>query len=144
MNIHNEDQKYNEFVETLKERCPNMFDNLWSSIECDEGWWPLIEVLSASIQNHILTTNQQRQALLESNPYNRPIPDEVVPVQIDQIKEKFGSLRYYYTGGDECIAGMVNLAEELSARICERCGNPGKIRTGGWLKTLCDEHDTRK
>ncbi len=91
-----------------------------------------------------MITNQRRQALLESNPYNHPIPDEVDPVQIDQIKEKFGSLRYYYTGGDEYIAGMVDLVEELSTRICERCGKPGKIRTGGWLKTLCDEHHTRK
>ena len=36
--------------------------------------------------------------------------------------------------------GMVRMAESMSARMCETCGNPGKVRGRGWLTTLCDEH----
>jgi len=61
------------------------------------------------------------------------------PVAV-QVKEKFGTLRFYYDGGDRYIDGLVNMAESMSAVTCEVCGNPGKIRTGGWVRTLCDTH----
>jgi hypothetical protein len=35
------------------------------------------------------------------------------PVKIDQIKEKFHTLRFYYSGGDKEVAGMVSFAEYL-------------------------------
>jgi hypothetical protein len=35
------------------------------------------------------------------------------PVQIDQVKEKFGTLRFYYSGGDAEVDGMVKFAEYL-------------------------------
>lgn len=35
------------------------------------------------------------------------------PVQIDQVKEKFGTLRFYYSGGDAQVDGMVKFAEYL-------------------------------
>ena len=56
------------------------------------------------------------------------------------MKEKYGTLRFYYDGGDDYIAGIVHMAENMSARTCETCGAPGKIRRGGWIRTLCDEH----
>ena len=46
----------------------------------------------------------------------------------DQVKEKFGTLRFYYTGGDDRIDGMVRMAESMSAVTCETCGAPGKLR----------------
>ena len=57
-----------------------------------------------------------------------------------QVKEKFGSLRFYYEGGDDYIRGLVSLAESLSHRTCEQCGSPGVGRGGGWIQTLCDLH----
>jgi hypothetical protein len=59
-------------------------------------------------------------------------------VHVQQIKEKFGTLRFYYSGGDEYIAGMVSLAESLSAAICEGCGSPGNKTRSGWIRVLCD------
>jgi hypothetical protein len=59
---------------------------------------------------------------------------------IEQIKEKFGGLRFYYSGGDDTIGGMVTMAEVWAGRSCETCGNVGKSRGGGWIQTLCDEH----
>ena len=60
---------------------------------------------------------------------------------IHQIKEKFGGLRFYIGNGTEEILDRIWKAEEESYKICEMCGEPGKLRHGGWKKTLCDEHE---
>jgi hypothetical protein len=57
-----------------------------------------------------------------------------------QIKEKFGSLRFQGLKGDDAIYKRINEAENESLKTCEECGAPGGLRSGGWLKTLCDEH----
>jgi hypothetical protein len=78
--------------------------------------------------------------MLKDNPYNQPVPDEVPQVIVDQVKEKFGTLRFYYHGGDDIIDGMVRMAESISGFTCEKCGAPGKMRGRGWLYTACDTH----
>lgn len=65
-----------------------------------------------------------------------PIP-QVIAVQ---VKEKFGTLRFYVDGGNEVTHAMINMAESMSARTCEKCGAPGKLRGKTWLYTACDEH----
>ena len=63
-----------------------------------------------------------------------------------QVKEKFGSLRFYYyttfpIKSPEATAmdRLVRFAEALSARTCEECGNPGEGRFDSyWIVTLCD------
>jgi hypothetical protein len=74
----------------------------------------------------------------------RKLPDLVQQVVASQVKEKYGTLRFYYDGGDERISGMVTLAEGMSAVTCEQCGSPGKIRNGGWIQTLCETHYQEK
>jgi hypothetical protein len=74
----------------------------------------------------------------------RVLPEQVTQVVADQVKEKYGTLRFYYTGGDNMITGMVALAESMSAVCCEQCGCPAKIRSGGWVRTLCDLHHQQK
>lgn len=71
----------------------------------------------------------------------RPVVPQVVA---DQVKEKFGTLRFYYHGGDEYISGLVAMAESMTAVTCEECGAPGKQRHGGWIRTLCDEHEAER
>jgi hypothetical protein len=68
------------------------------------------------------------------------VPAEIVQVTVDQVKEKFGTLRFYYTGGDDYISGLVAMAESMSGVTCETCGNPGRRVGGGWITTLCKEH----
>lgn len=65
-------------------------------------------------------------------------------IVIEQIKEKFGGLRFYYYGGDDQIQGMVTMAEIWAGRTCEKCGNKGTRRDGGWIRTLCDEHEAER
>lgn len=57
-----------------------------------------------------------------------------------QVKEKFGGLRFYIGSGNEIIWELISQAEKDSFHICEDCGEPGKLRTDGWWKTLCDIH----
>lgn len=65
-----------------------------------------------------------------------------IPVKVHQIKEKFATLRFYYSGGDEYFQEEVRKAESLSASTCEVCGLLGKrVSRRGWLKTLCKEHE---
>lgn len=70
----------------------------------------------------------------------RKVPEACPQVVASQIKEKFGTLRFYYHGGDEFCYGVENMAEAMSARTCEVCGKPGKSYSGGWVSTLCPEH----
>ena len=73
------------------------------------------------------------------------MPQRITPyvhwIRVEQIKEKFGGLRFYYSGGDEYIDGMVRMAEVWAGTTCETCGNKGKRRDGGWIRTLCDTHE---
>lgn len=74
----------------------------------------------------------------------RPVPDPIQQVTLDQVKEKFGTLRFYYTGGDEHISGMVRMAESMSGVTCETCGNPGKCGGEGWVRTSCGPCEVKR
>lgn len=81
----------------------------------------------------------KRKQEIINNPLHA-VPESVVQVTVDQVKEKFGTLRFYYSGGDDTISGLVNMAESMSAVTCEKCGNVGRRRGTGWISTLCNEH----
>jgi hypothetical protein len=79
---------------------------------------------------------EARAAMVRLGP--KDVFEEIPQVVVDQVKEKFGSLRFYYSGGDEKIDGMVSMAEVMSSRICEHCGSPAKINNhNGWLSAIC-------
>lgn len=125
--MSDEFEKYDAFVKQIEERFPKMFTEPYGGFACGEGWWPILESLCGQIQHHIDWKNKQ---------------SEVVPqVTVNQIKEKFGGLRFYYSGGDEYISGLVSMAESWAGHSCETCGAPGKQRDGGWIRTLCDHHE---
>lgn len=117
----------NEKLESkLYEKYPKIFmsdsDISFWGIECDDGWYDLIDELCAIIQNW----NNNKS--------------EIDQITVIQIKEKFGTLRFYYDGGDNFIDGSVSFAERISSKICETCGNSGKLRHDSWMVTLCDNH----
>lgn len=101
--------------------------------ECGDGWYQIINSLCGQIQSYVDWKNRSAE---EGYKNFEPV-EQVVAVQ---VKEKFGGLRFYYEGGDEHISGMIRMAESWAANTCEKCGNPGFLRRGGWLRTLCDEH----
>lgn len=124
-----------ELDQQLCEKYPKIFSerhgDMTSTAMCwgfehGDGWYNLIDRLCANIQSHIDWTENNGGA--------------VPQVVAEQVKEKFGTLRFYYRGGDEYVRGLVDLAESMSGVTCEECGAPGKRRSGGWLRTLCDTH----
>jgi len=96
--------------------------------ECGSGWFDIIDVLCQEIQSHI---DRKSIGLEEED-------KQYLQVIASQVKEKYGELRFYYSGGDETIDDLVSMAEQLSLRTCETCGNPGKRHGEGWIITLCD------
>ncbi len=60
-----------------------------------------------------------------------------------QIKEKFGTLRAYFSSPSEyheLVSDIVADAEILSSVTCIICSKPGKTSNlGYWILTLCDE-----
>ena len=123
-------QDYEAFVKRLEETYPKMFSQPYGGVAVSQGWWPIIESLCANIQSHTDWWNKNRET--------RPVVEQVV---VEQIKEKFGGLRFYYSGGDDTVAGMVRMAEAWADTACEECGGIGKRRDGGWIRTLCDVHE---
>lgn len=112
--------------------------------ECGDGWFNILNQLCSNIQSHINWNNSRREKLLKDNPHNITVPDAVDQVVAEQIKEKFGTLRFYYKGGDEYISGLVAMAESMSGVTCEECGTPGSTSGPGWISTLCKEHREQK
>lgn len=127
------EEQYKEFAEKMETRFPKMFAGQYGGFAVGAGWWPIIESLCANIQSHIDWWNTNRK--------ERPVVEQVV---VEQIKEKFGGLRFYYQGGDDNVHGMVRMAEAWADHSCEECGAPGERRSGGWIRTLCDKHEAER
>ena len=90
-------------------------------IETGPGWYWIIDNLCDCIQSYI-DANKKEQ------------------VEVVQVKQKFGGLRFYVTHSDRLIDGMIWLAEHYSYDTCEKCGSMHNItRTKGWIRTLCKE-----
>lgn len=105
------------------------------------GDWTLFDEHILSYNNVSDDWIKARKAdLLEEPPEWRTKITPLHQVVASQVKEKFGTLRFYYNGGDDVIDGIVYMAEEMSSRTCEVCGNPGKTSGSGWLRTTCTEH----
>ena len=95
-------------------------------LEINAGWYPLVEDLICKIEGRL--AEKQALGLLD--------PD--YPFSVQQIKEKFGTLRFYVYGADDTIYGWINEAEAKSASVCEFCGGDGKLCGSSWIHTLCE------
>jgi hypothetical protein len=62
-----------------------------------------------------------------------------VPTAV-QVKEKFGTLRFYIQAGTAAHYNYISFAESMSGVTCETCGRPGKRLGRGWIYTACEEH----
>ena len=60
--------------------------------------------------------------------------------EVHQVKEKYGTLRFYTGGATDKMYEIIREYERVSAVTCEVCGEVGQIRPGGWVATLCDTH----
>ncbi len=104
----------------IRHQCPRLYKNP-IEFECGLGWIILIRNLSLKIEDIL-------QKRLDDQ--------EIYAVQ---VKEKFGSLRFYMSALIEDIYSLIQEAEALSAQTCESCGAPGKMRDTSWYQVRCDE-----
>lgn len=105
----------------LEEKYPKIFlEERDIDFAHGDGWFWLLNNLCENIQFWVDHNN-------------------VPQVIANQIKEKFGGLRFYYEGGNKEVRGMVSLAEHLSYSICERCGETKDVTQTktSWIKTFC-------
>lgn len=102
-------------------------------IECGDGWYRLLDQCMAELQ---YLCDKFSTA------------DRKVEVHAQQIKEKYGTLRFYVSveNANEIesliIYRTIDAAESESANTCEVTGKSGKLclsNTSRWYRTLCRE-----
>lgn len=92
--------------------------NLYFDFECNNGWYKLIHQLSSNIEN-ILKKDD-------------------LPFYAVQVKQKFGALRFYMNQTNDKINKLICDAETQSNKICEECGDIGKITNrNSYFYCLC-------
>jgi hypothetical protein len=75
----------------------------------------------------------------------------VVHVEAVQVKEKFGTLRYYASVIEnsapmwaDIVWALTDWAEAQSGWTCEECGEWGTRRNDGWIATRCDACEAKR
>jgi len=151
-----------ELEQHIREQYPLIFSGR-CEISINDGWFDIIDMLCNNIQHRIDNIVMQRKYAIEWNKdvndpdydwadrsfvkrKERQVPELVEQVVATQIKEKFGTLRFYYNGGDEFIRGLDSMAASMTSRTCEECGSPGTSRSTKkqrWVRVLCEKHNTR-
>ena len=172
-----------ELDKALCEKYPKIFVNrhadmsttamCWG-LEVGDGWYNLIYTLCEALTYTYTTSikvDEEDGKHLGIKPYADNYYFTVEPPQViaDQVKEKFGGLRFYYhleynernnylletekypdlqqivDRYSDYINGIIHFAEIASGRTCEETGQPGELHSAGgsrngWLKTVSKEH----
>jgi hypothetical protein len=77
-------------------------------VECGIGWYKLVERLCVDLE-----------AMIVALPKN-----ERVTYRASQVKQKFGTLRFYMEKETETMTKRIGAAENESMNVCELCGRP--------------------
>lgn len=120
MNKEQTEKLYQDFPNLYKQhKLPMTQTNMCWGFDVSDGWFKLIYDLSKAITE---------------------LDDTI---EASQVKEKFGTLRFYTSGGKrksfDKVCDLISKAENLSSKTCEQCGAKGKLRGTGWVVTLCDK-----
>lgn len=121
----------------IMDKYPNIFpvENKGLSLEIGAGWLSLVDELCMVLDRICKTSN--------------------VSITAMQVKEKFGSLRFYFMleypedineeGAKkikDSVGSIINMYECASSKICEICGKPGERVNNGWVSIRCEKHQT--
>lgn len=162
-----------ELEQKLIEKYPVLFKDVNEPVTkscmafgCDfsDGWYKLLDELC-----EYLTRLSKQEALLNLKKEYHTEDNKgfmyvkYPPISFDQVKEKFGLMRIYWTsnGADnweevcekveqperenafnkyfDRVQNAIDYVEFLSSKVCESCGQPGKLYTKGWFKVRCEK-----
>ena len=96
-----------ELQDKLYEKYPDLFSNRNKSpmescmswgIECNNGWYELLSSVCWQIKRHEKNIEDHKKYLEKNDPEKLKDEPEYLPVKFDQVKEKFGGLRVYFSG----------------------------------------------
>lgn len=151
-------------LSTLTTKYSNVFNNSPAlHFECGDGWYNILDTLLTCIKAQLASWQATADAKEVIVAAGQPVPlwivtyfkenpdDPAETFTVDQVKEKFGGLRFYYSGVESIrlssgINGAISVAEMLSYRTCETCGNVGTCESvfnrKGWRhrETRCKAH----
>lgn len=114
MNKNLEEKLFNEF-DFFKPRKSPKESLMCFGFSCDNGWYDLIYELCEKIKK-----------------------ENIEHFEVMQVKEKFGTLRFYAQGSTDKVFDFIQEAGKKSAETCEICGEKGSIcEIRHWYKTLC-------
>lgn len=92
-------------------------------VECGSGWNDLLKPIFSYIEK-----------------YNESIENDDGKIEIHQVKEKFGTLRFYCNFVTDELRKIIYDAEYESSKTCELCGSKDNVgHTIGWITTCCNE-----
>jgi hypothetical protein len=112
----NKDKFYDQYPLIFPDREPE------KGFQCGKGWYQLLDALF-----YVIT-----QDLSKVTPEDRKF-------RIIYLKEKYGKLRIGCENATPYIKQTLLQAEEMSAHICETCGEYGELRDSAhWIKVRCD------
>lgn len=162
-----------ELDKRLVEKYPLLFRDRYAPMNetamcwgfsCGDGWYSLIDTLCwhlTSYYNHCKQRYEDYKGYYETTgklPWRggrditaeeveelrlKMVEAEAEVPTVAQVKEKFGTLRFYVDRATEKHYDYINFAENMSSRICEKCGAADEsVRTWhmGWHTTLCKTH----
>ena len=121
----------------LKSKFPKLYtecgrDNPFElfGFECQDGWFRPILWLSKYLQSYIDQQNKSAEKY----------PEQYLPVKqikVVQVKEKFGTLRFYVDGGNQHTQAVISFVEYISGFVCETTGQTENVgyNKKGWIKT---------
>lgn len=89
-----------------------------------DGWYGIIREAAEKLEPLILA-------------YRKENPGKEFP-RAAQVKKKFGTMRFYMNFETKEMEKIIARLEGKSAETCEDCGKKGRLRKGGWLRTLCN------
>jgi len=124
MNAKNAKKLFDKFDYMFLDRTldPSKTSMCWG-FQCGDGWFGLLFDLCLKIDTYLNKHSKIKERF-----------------KVNQVKEKFGSLRFYVYPCDDTLTDIIVEAEDLSAITCEVCGKLGKIHSvRGWKSCLCNK-----
>lgn len=121
-----EQKLYNKYPKIFRQKDlnPQLTAMFWG-FNCGDGWYRLIDTLCERLQYDI-DHNSEPQ------------------IEAVQVKEKWGTLRFYIDSGTDKQYKTIMTAETLSRYTCEDCGlisdkRDDKVRHWGghWIRYIC-------